>query len=161
MQTDGRHPVRLLVFEASLRSGSLNDRLASLAAFVAERNAATVDRAHFTDFDCPTYDSDVEKEEGIPPGAERLRERLTAAEAFIIVSPEYNASMPGGLKNVIDGCIANSTLKQRFERTIQCFMDLVEAATHSPALKKQWVEFLGEQPDAAIDRVETTPAEVA
>jgi chromate reductase, NAD(P)H dehydrogenase (quinone) len=223
MQTDGRHSVRLLVFEASLRRGSLNDRLASLAASVTERNAGAVDRAHFTDFDCPTYDSDVEKEEGIPPGAERLRERLMAADAFIIVSPEYNASMPGGLKNVIDwasrvrpqpfngkqglllsaspsmvggnrglwalriplehlgarvypdmfslaqahqafdatGRIANSTLQQRFERTIQCFMDLVEAATHYPALKKQWVEFLGEQPDAAIDRVETTAAEVA
>ncbi len=56
---------------------------------------------------------------------------------------------------------ANAVLQQRFERTIQCFMDLVEAATHYPALKKQWVEFLGEQPDATIDRVETTSADVA
>jgi len=54
------------------------------------------------------------------------------------------------------GRIANSTLQQRFERTIECFMDLVEAQVRYPALKKQWVEFLGEQPDAAIDRVETT-----
>ena len=57
-----------------------------------------------------------------------------------------------------NGRIADATLQQRFERTIECFMDLVEAATHYPALKKQWVEFLGERPDAAIDRVETTSA---
>ena len=40
-------------------------------------------------------------------------------------------------------------------------MDLVEAATHYRGLKKQWVEFLGERPDAAIDRVETTTVEAA
>ena len=44
----------------------------------------------------------------------------------------------------------------RFERTIECFLDLVEASKHYPALKKQWVEYLGEKPDAATDRVEQT-----
>jgi chromate reductase, NAD(P)H dehydrogenase (quinone) len=38
----------------------------------------------------------------MPDGARALRERLEQAEAFVIVSPEYNASMPGVLKNVID-----------------------------------------------------------
>jgi chromate reductase, NAD(P)H dehydrogenase (quinone) len=223
MRTDGPHPIRLLVFEASLRSGSLNDRLASLAASVVEQHHGTVDRARMADFDCATYDTDLEKEDGIPAGAERLRGRLDEADGFIIASPEYNASMPGGLKNVIDwvsrvrpqpfngkqgllmsaspsmvggnrglwalrvplehlgarvypdmfslaqahqaldasGRIANGTLQQRFERTIQCFMDLVEAATHYPALRKQWVEFLGEQPNVATDRVETTSAGAA
>ena len=41
------------------------------------------------------------------------------------------------------GRLANSTLQQRFERTIECFMELVEAATRYPTLKKQRVEFLG------------------
>lgn len=102
MKTDGWHPVRFLVFEASLRRGSLNSRLTLLATAVVEQHAGTVDRARMTDFDRPTYDSDVEKKEGIPAGAERLRERLTSADAFIVASPEYNASMPGGLKNLID-----------------------------------------------------------
>jgi hypothetical protein len=35
-------------------------------------------------------------------------------------------------------------------------MELVEAATRYPTLKKQWVEFLGERPDPLIDRVEAT-----
>jgi hypothetical protein len=37
----------------------------------------------------------------------------------------------------------------------------VEAAKHYPAIRKQWVEFLGERPDPATDRVETTPAQAA
>jgi len=60
-----------------------------------------------------------------------------------------------------DGRIANDLLQKRFEDTIGCFMDLVEAAKHYPGLKKQWVEFLGEQPDAATDRVETGDTEAA
>ena len=38
----------------------------------------------------------------MPAGAQALRRRLTEADAFIIASPEYNASMPGLLKNLID-----------------------------------------------------------
>jgi NAD(P)H-dependent FMN reductase len=217
MRRDER-PTNFLVFDASLRDGSLNQRLAALAALAVEQRGGVVHLARMTEFDCPSYDNDVEKSVGIPAGAEALRERLEAADAFIISSPEYNASMPGVLKNVIDwvsrvrqqpfngkqglllsaspsmaggnrglwslriplehlgariypdmyslaqahqafdgtGRIANSTLQQRFDRTIECFMDLVEAQVRYPALKKQWVEFLGEQPDAEIDRVETT-----
>jgi hypothetical protein len=60
-----------------------------------------------------------------------------------------------------DGRIANPTLQQRFEATIECFLDLVEAAKHYRPLKKQWVEYLGEHPNAATDRVEHTPVEAA
>src|ERR671916_738619 len=223
MHADGRHPITLLIFGASLRRNSLNDRLALAAASVVEEKGGTVDRAHMSDFDCPSYDQDVEVEEGLPAGAQLLRERLVAAGAFIVAAPEYNASMSGVLKNAIDwtsrfrpqpfngkqgllmsaspamvggnrglwalripfehlgarlypdmfslaqaheafdaeGRIANETLRSRFEKTIQCFMDFVEAAKHYPALKKQWVEFLGEQPNAATERVETTEVQAA
>ena len=222
-ERDGRRPVRVLVFAASLRGGSLNDRLAELASAVAGEKGGVIDRASMADFDCPSYDQEAETGTGLPPGAQALRERLVAADAFMIASPEYNASMPGVLKNVIDwvsrarpqpfngrqglllsaspsmvggnrglwalrvplehlgariypdmfslaqahqafdagGRIANATLQQRFESTIECFLDLVEAAKHYRALKKQWVEFLGERPDATIDRVENTPVEAA
>ena len=59
------------------------------------------------------------------------------------------------------GRIADELLQKRFEETLRCFFDLVEAAKHYPALKKQWVEFLGERPDAAIDRVEVSETEAA
>ena len=60
-----------------------------------------------------------------------------------------------------DNRLADATLQERFDKTVECFMDLVEAAKHYRGLKKQWVEFLGERPDAAIDRVEHTPVEAA
>jgi NAD(P)H-dependent FMN reductase len=102
MGADTDYPVRVLVFGASLRQGSLNDRLASLAATVVQQKGGTVDRACMADFDCPSYDGDVEQEEGIPAAAAEFRRRLQEADAFIISSPEYNASMPGVLKNAID-----------------------------------------------------------
>lgn len=213
--------IRVLVFAGSLRRGSLNERLADLAATVVEEKGGTVDRAHMADFDCPSYDADVERGDGVPAEAQRLRDRLVAADAFIIASPEYNASIPGCLKNAIDwasrirpqpfngrqgmllsaspsmaggnrglwslrvplehlgarvypdmfslaqaheafddaGRIAAPVLQERFDRTIGCFLELVEAAKHYRPLKKLWVEYLGEHPDAAIDRVEHTDVE--
>ena len=53
-----------------------------------------------------------------------------------------------------DGRIRSSQLSARFEGNIVAFMDLVEAAKHYPCVRKAWVEFLGEQPDVATDRVE-------
>ena len=102
MSNDGRCSVRLLVFGASLRDGSMNDKLATLAASVAEEKGAAVERARMSDFECPAYDMDVELATGLPNGAETLRERLVTTDGFIIASPEYNASMPGVLKNTID-----------------------------------------------------------
>jgi chromate reductase len=214
-------PVHVLVVSASLREASLNHRLATLAAGAAQRAGASVDLARIAEFDCPFYDGDAEADAGIPAGAQRFRDRLAAADAFVLASPEYNASMPGVLKNLIDwvsrirpqpfngrqgmvvsaspsmvggnrglwalrvplehlgarvypdmfslaqahqafddaGRIANAKLQQRFDETLKCFLDLVEAAKHYPALKKQWVEFLGEHPNHATDREEA--AEVA
>lgn len=95
-------PLRALVFGASLRGDSLNARLASVAARVATHHGAIVDVATMREFDCPAYDGDFEGTTGIPAGAVELRRRLEANDTFIIASPEYNASMPGYLKNAID-----------------------------------------------------------
>jgi NAD(P)H-dependent FMN reductase len=54
------------------------------------------------EFDAPSYDPDLETSGAIPPGAQELHRRLTANDAFVIASPEYNGSMPGPLKNAID-----------------------------------------------------------
>jgi chromate reductase len=95
-------PLRLLVFSASLRADSLNTRLALLARAVIERHGATVDFATMREFDGPSYDQDVETRDGLPPGPRELNRRLVATDAFVIASPEYNASIPGHLKNAID-----------------------------------------------------------
>src|SRR4029079_4690528 len=55
-----------------------------------------------SDFDCPSFNQDLEINNSYPTGAQEFRRRLLANDAFIISSPEYNASMPGLLKNAID-----------------------------------------------------------
>jgi chromate reductase, NAD(P)H dehydrogenase (quinone) len=102
---DGHAPrerVRYLVFSASLREDSLNTKLARLAAATIEANGAEVDLASMREFDSPSYDADVQHNDGFPAGAEMLRLRLEANDAFVVSAPEYNNSMPGALKNAID-----------------------------------------------------------
>jgi chromate reductase len=102
MATEKRCSVKLLVFGASMREGSMNDRLASLAAEVVEEKGASAERGTMSDFNCPPYDMDDEVAKGIPAPAQALRDKLMAADGVIIASPEYNASMSGVLKNTID-----------------------------------------------------------
>jgi NADPH-dependent FMN reductase len=101
-ETQTREPVRFLVFSASLRAESLNERLARLAAATIEANGGTVDLASMREFDTPSYDADVQASDGFPSGAESFRERVQTNDALVISCPEYNFSMPGALKNSID-----------------------------------------------------------
>jgi chromate reductase, NAD(P)H dehydrogenase (quinone) len=50
----------------------------------------------------PLYDADVEAAEGIPPAVERLKQAVIAADGLLLVTPEYNNSVPGVFKNAID-----------------------------------------------------------
>lgn len=94
--------LRVLVFSASPRRESLNTKLAHLAAHHARRLGAVVDLATIRDFEVPAYDPEVEARDGVPAGALELNRRLTGSDAFMIASPEYNASIPGLLKSLID-----------------------------------------------------------
>lgn len=94
--------IRILVFSASLRKDSYNTCLAKLAASAIESNGGKADLADMNEFDCPSFNQDLESNETHPKGAEELRKRILANDAFIISSPEYNGSMPGFLKNSID-----------------------------------------------------------
>ncbi len=96
------HPrVRILAFAGSLRSGSLNRKFLDTAiASIGDR--AEVDRLDLRDVAVPVYDGDFEEKEGCPEGARRFKERIGAADALLISTPEYNHSIPGGLKNAID-----------------------------------------------------------
>jgi chromate reductase, NAD(P)H dehydrogenase (quinone) len=91
-----------LVFSASMRKDSLNTKLARLAVQVIEKHGGKVDFAGMAEFDCPTFNQDLEVNDYHPEGAEEFCKRVLANDAFIISSPEYNASMPGFLKNMID-----------------------------------------------------------
>ena len=211
-----RQDVRILVLSASLRRHSLNARLADLTGQCIGANDGTITLKCVAEFEMPSYDQDVQDRDGFPAGADALRQALEDNDAFVIVSPEYNASMPGSLKNAIDwlsrfhrqpfserqclllsaspsmaggnrglwslrvplehlgsrvypdmfslaqahqafddeGNLVSRDLHERLDETIIAFMDLVEASKHYPCAKRAWVEYLGERPDPAIDRVE-------
>jgi chromate reductase, NAD(P)H dehydrogenase (quinone) len=93
---------RVLVIAASLRTGSFNMMLSKLAIEALIRAGATVEEVKYSDVIAPNYDGDGEKQDGVPPQIKEFARRLENVEAFLIVSPEYNASLPGTLKNVID-----------------------------------------------------------
>ncbi|WP_018539351.1 NAD(P)H-dependent oxidoreductase [Streptomyces sp. MspMP-M5] len=95
-------PLRVLVFGAALRAQSSNARLASLAARLVTEANATADLVSMHEFDMPLYDGDAEAARGLPDGAAALHRRIDECDAFVISSPEYNASVPGVLKNAID-----------------------------------------------------------
>jgi NAD(P)H-dependent FMN reductase len=94
--------MQVFALAGSLRADSLNRKLLTIAIAIAEREGATVDHGALRDFELPLYDYDVEVASGPPPGALALAARITAADALLIASPEYNYSMPGVLKNAID-----------------------------------------------------------
>jgi chromate reductase len=93
--------MRILALSGALRAGSFNRLLlANAVAFLEPR--AEVDRVEPGDLAMPIFDGDSETRDGLPDAALRLRERIAAADALLIATPEYNNSIPGGLKNAID-----------------------------------------------------------
>jgi NAD(P)H-dependent FMN reductase len=50
----------------------------------------------------PIYDGDVEERHGLPASVVEWKAKITACRGVLVVSPEYNGSIPGGLKNGID-----------------------------------------------------------
>ena len=90
------------MFGASMRAESFNRRLASIADGMLRNAGAQTQLVAFRDFAVPAYDGDVENRAGIPAGAHALKALLDECDAFVISSPEYNGSVPGTLKNLID-----------------------------------------------------------
>jgi chromate reductase len=83
----------------SLRNGSFNSAL--LRAAVEEcPPQATLEIETIRGI--PLYDGDVEAAQGIPARAAELKERVATADALLLVTPEYNNSIPGVFKNAID-----------------------------------------------------------
>jgi chromate reductase, NAD(P)H dehydrogenase (quinone) len=95
-------PVRVLVLGASLRKESLNVRLAGLAARTAAAHGADVRTVGFGDLTVPLLDTDLLETDGVPQGARRFGDLLTETDGFILAAPEYNYSVAGALKNLID-----------------------------------------------------------
>jgi len=89
----------ILGISGSLRTGSFNTSLLRAAVDVAP---AGVSFETATIRGIPVYDGDVEAEHGIPESVALLKERIAAADGVLLVTPEYNNSLPGAFKNAID-----------------------------------------------------------
>jgi NAD(P)H-dependent FMN reductase len=90
---------KIVGISGSLRKGSLNSALLRAAA-QAMPDGATLELGTIRGI--PLYDGDVEAEHGIPDAVVRLKEQIVVADGLLLVTPEYNNSVPGVLKNAID-----------------------------------------------------------
>jgi NAD(P)H-dependent FMN reductase len=94
--------LKILVIPGSLRTGSLNAKLAAVAAHALAQQGAEVTRISLSDFPLPIYDGDLQAKSGVPKHAVNLKRMMAAHHGVLIVTPEYNSSVPALLKNVID-----------------------------------------------------------
>src|ERR1700716_1882313 len=94
--------LKILVIPGSLRTGSLNARLAAVAAHELVQSGAEVPRISRSDFPLPIYDGDLQAKSGVPKHAVNLKRMVGAHHGVLIVTPEYNSSVPALVKNTID-----------------------------------------------------------
>jgi len=94
--------LKILVIPGSLRTGSLNAKLAAVAAHRLAQAGADVTKISLSDFPLPIYDGDLQTRSGVPKNAIDLKRLIGAHHGVLIVTPEYNASVPPLVKNTID-----------------------------------------------------------
>src|ERR1700723_4382043 len=94
--------LKILVIPGSLRTGSLNAKLAAVAAHQFAQAGVEVTRLSLADFPLPIYDGDLQTRSGVPKNAVDLKRMIGAHHGVLFVTPEYNSSVPPLLKNTID-----------------------------------------------------------
>ncbi len=92
--------MKLLTICGSLRSGSFNRAICNTLPELAPDGCVIEDAPGFGDL--PLYNADDHNANGFPDRVSEIAEHIRAADGVVIVSPEYNFSVPGGLKNAID-----------------------------------------------------------
>jgi chromate reductase len=93
---------KILVIPGSLRSGSHNVKLAMVAAYEFAQAGVDVTRISLGDYPLPIYDGDLQAKSGVPKNAVNLKRMMSAHHGVVIVTPEYNSSIPSLVKNTID-----------------------------------------------------------
>jgi len=90
----------ILVLVGSLRAGSTNRQLAEAAAQVAPAGVALTIYDGLADI--PFYNEDVDVEGTVPSAATEFRAAIAGSDAILVITPEYNGTIPAVLKNAID-----------------------------------------------------------
>lgn len=94
--------IKVLGFAGSTREDSFNKKLVQEATEYARKMGAEVTWIDLKDFSMPLFDADEESKRGMPENAKRLRAHMKESDVILISTPEYNASIPAVLKNVLD-----------------------------------------------------------
>ena len=94
--------MKLLIFAGALRADSSNKKFAREALRIAKEINIDAEFIDLKDYPMPVYDGDIEETSGVPSTTTALGKKILAADALIISTPEYNGSIPGILKNIID-----------------------------------------------------------
>jgi chromate reductase, NAD(P)H dehydrogenase (quinone) len=84
----------------SLRKGSYNRMVMNLLPGWAPANLKITEAPAFSEF--PLYNADIQNSTGFPAPVQTMADAIRTADGVIFISPEYNYSIPGGLKNAID-----------------------------------------------------------
>jgi chromate reductase, NAD(P)H dehydrogenase (quinone) len=112
--------IKILVIPGSVRTGSFNVRLAAAATKELALAGVNAARISLADYPMPIYDGDLEAQSGQPKSAVDLKRMIGTHHGVLIVSPEYNASIPPLLKNALDWV---SRVRERSEPPLQVFHD--------------------------------------
>lgn len=92
----------VLAFAGSLRKDSCNKKLVNEAASIALEIGANVTVIDLKDYPIALYDGDLEDAEGMPENAKLIRNLMIQSQIILIASPDYNHSVSGALKNLLD-----------------------------------------------------------
>ncbi len=111
---------KILVIPGSLRTGSLNAKLAAAIAHELVVAGVEVTRISLADFPLPIYDGDLQAKSGVPKNAVNLKRMMGSHHGVLIVTPEYNSSVPALVKNAIDWV---SRVQEGHETRGQVFRD--------------------------------------
>lgn len=87
--------IHIVALAGSTRKDSYNKTLIRVAAQLAEESGARVTLLDLADFPMPMFDGDLESGQGLPAKAAEFKRILDTADALMIASPEYNASVSG------------------------------------------------------------------
>ena len=129
--------LKVLAISGSLRKGSYNTAAIRAAIEVTPEG---MELELLTLPDLPIYDADIQAE-GFPPTVTDLGDKIRAAAPLLIASPEYNYSIPGGLKNAIDWVsrLPNQPFAQKPIALMGASMSLLGAARAQYHLRQTFV----------------------
>jgi NAD(P)H-dependent FMN reductase len=94
--------MKLMLMAASLRQDSINKKLIQLSHEVLKKLQVSSEIKQFNDYEQPLYDGDVETSKGLPAGVQQFINDMNDFDGLVFSVPEYNFSMPGTFKNLID-----------------------------------------------------------